>query len=469
MPPKRTSTSAAPAMTQDAIRKLVANSVTVALEAQAATMTNIENLNRNTRPRETPVAKRQNYKEFISCQPFYFNGLSVYSKIDLRLDYHQLRVRDEDIPKTAFRTRLPRGGIENDQFDEMSELRQQVILSQSSDRWMWTANGSRQFSVASVKKIIDNNICSGGDNSTRWIRCVPNKINIHAWKVMTGSLATRFDISRREDKIEESTEVFMEQMELVGEMKKRVVSSPNQSTSDIEDAFSSNFSDYIPVSLDYVSASSRKTFSESSNNSSALVLIASPTLSLFHDDPYMKVMHAYYAKESPIPSPVIVPPSSMLSPIFNPQEFFLPEELLPLKKRGRDRSSSSTSALPQEFNIGESSRKKSLKCHKDQIEQILNHLDELSLDSIENIEYNIKGLGKGRVIIQQDFDKLETELQEARAQVAKLQRMQLGQVNKIVLARFRIADLEQIIKEIQPHHQADKESLLDAIYELKIN
>ncbi|GJR59789.1 hypothetical protein Tco_0391252 [Tanacetum coccineum] len=48
MPPKRTSTSEAPAMTQTAIRKLVADSVTAALEAQAATMANASNPNRNT-------------------------------------------------------------------------------------------------------------------------------------------------------------------------------------------------------------------------------------------------------------------------------------------------------------------------------------------------------------------------------------------------------------------------------------
>ncbi|GJZ10888.1 hypothetical protein Tco_0545647 [Tanacetum coccineum] len=136
------------------------------------------------------------------------------------------------------------------------------------------------------------------------------------------------------------------------------MSSPSHPTSNIEDAFSSNFPDYILASPEYVPVSLGKTYSSSSNNSFGVVPIASPTLSLFHDDPYMKVMHAYYAKESPIPPPTIVYPSSMLSPMFNPQEFFLPEELLPIKKRGRYRSSSSTSALPQEFEIGESSQKK---------------------------------------------------------------------------------------------------------------
>ncbi|GJV78348.1 hypothetical protein Tco_1509932 [Tanacetum coccineum] len=154
-----------------------------------------------------------------------------------------------------------------------------------------------------------------------------------------------------------------------------MMSSPNHPTSNIEDAFSSNFPDFIPASLDYVPASPGKTYS-SSSNSFGVVPIVSPTLSLFHDDPYMK---------------------GLLSP------------------KKHNRSSSSTSALPQEFEMGESSRKTSLEHHEEKIEEILNHLDELSLDRIEYMEDKIEGLRKGRVIIQQEFDNLEVELQQARA------------------------------------------------------
>ncbi|GKD97095.1 hypothetical protein Tco_1380992 [Tanacetum coccineum] len=59
MAPKRTSTSAVPAMTQAAIKKLVVDSVAAALEAQAATMANDDNTNRNTEPRETHVQENE--------------------------------------------------------------------------------------------------------------------------------------------------------------------------------------------------------------------------------------------------------------------------------------------------------------------------------------------------------------------------------------------------------------------------
>ncbi|GKF66667.1 hypothetical protein Tco_0193184 [Tanacetum coccineum] len=126
------------------------------------------------------------------------------------------------------------------------------------------------------------------------------------------------------------------------------MSSPDHPTSDIEDAFSSNFPDYIPASPDYVPVSPGKTYSS--------------------------------------------------------YELFSP------KKQGHNQSSSSTSALPQEFEMGESSRKTSLERHEEQIEEILNHLDKLTLNRIEHIKDKIEGLGKGRVIIQQDFDNLEAEL-----------------------------------------------------------
>ncbi|GJU02507.1 hypothetical protein Tco_1112845 [Tanacetum coccineum] len=54
MAPKRTPTSATPAMYQAAIRKLVADT--------------------NTGQREAPVARKCSYKEFMSCQPFNFKG-----------------------------------------------------------------------------------------------------------------------------------------------------------------------------------------------------------------------------------------------------------------------------------------------------------------------------------------------------------------------------------------------------------
>nr|GEY97817.1 putative reverse transcriptase domain-containing protein [Tanacetum cinerariifolium] len=75
MAPKRTSISTVPAMTQAAIGKLVADSIVIALETQAANMVKADNTNRNTEPREALVARKCSYKEFMSCQPFNFKDI----------------------------------------------------------------------------------------------------------------------------------------------------------------------------------------------------------------------------------------------------------------------------------------------------------------------------------------------------------------------------------------------------------
>nr|GEV51527.1 putative reverse transcriptase domain, ribonuclease H-like domain, retroviral aspartyl protease [Tanacetum cinerariifolium] len=59
-------------MNEAAIRKLVYDSVVA--EAQAATMENNDNTNRNTQQSGNLVARKCSYKEFMSCQPFNFKG-----------------------------------------------------------------------------------------------------------------------------------------------------------------------------------------------------------------------------------------------------------------------------------------------------------------------------------------------------------------------------------------------------------
>ncbi|GJT75529.1 hypothetical protein Tco_1042254 [Tanacetum coccineum] len=245
----------------------------------------------------------------------------------------------------------------------------------------------------------------------------------------------------------------------------------------VEDAFSlTNTPDYTLASLDYSSASPGNTSPDPSNDLSKY-LLASLAISPFHDDPYMKVMQAYNATsnelpiplpQAPIAPPTVLPPSPVL-PLFDPQDFFLPEEILPPQKRARFLSPSSTdfSTPPQVFEIGESSHKTHLERHEEQIETILNHLDELPLERIEHMEDKIKGLGNGRVIIQRDFDQLETELQEARTQISEFQREQIRHDDEIVLARVRTSTLEILIEDIQVRHRSDMKNLLNKIHKLK--
>ncbi|GJS54821.1 RNA-directed DNA polymerase, eukaryota, reverse transcriptase zinc-binding domain protein [Tanacetum coccineum] len=93
--------------------------------------------------------------------------------------------------------RHPRGGLELTQVEELAKVINPVVLTQSPDSWSWTLNNSGGYTVASSRNMIDSRLLPKGDLKTRWIRYVPNKVNTFAWKVMTNSLPTRFNISRR--------------------------------------------------------------------------------------------------------------------------------------------------------------------------------------------------------------------------------------------------------------------------------
>nr|GEU89305.1 RNA-directed DNA polymerase, eukaryota, reverse transcriptase zinc-binding domain protein [Tanacetum cinerariifolium] len=71
-----------------------------------------------------------------------------------------------------------RGGVEHVQFNELSDMLQSVSLMPYSDRWVWSLEGSGEFSVASIRKIIDDNRLSTVDTRTLWIKCVPIKVNV---------------------------------------------------------------------------------------------------------------------------------------------------------------------------------------------------------------------------------------------------------------------------------------------------
>ncbi|GJR05693.1 hypothetical protein Tco_0528677 [Tanacetum coccineum] len=90
-----------------------------------------------------------------------------------------------------------------------------------------------------------------------------------------------------------------------------MMSSPNHSTSDLEDAFSSmNILNYTSVSSDYFPASSGSISFNSSENSNIIPSVISP----LYNNPYLKNVQAFYAKELHISSPDPITPPAILTP-----------------------------------------------------------------------------------------------------------------------------------------------------------
>nr|GEX20477.1 nucleotide-binding alpha-beta plait domain-containing protein [Tanacetum cinerariifolium] len=93
--------------------------------------------------------------------------------------------------------RPPRGGVEIQQFEHMKDKVEGCILADMMDRWFWALEGSGEFTVTSVRKMIDDFMLPEVSSKTRWIKAVLIKVNVHAWKVKLDGLPTRLNISCR--------------------------------------------------------------------------------------------------------------------------------------------------------------------------------------------------------------------------------------------------------------------------------
>ncbi|GJZ60271.1 hypothetical protein Tco_0616087 [Tanacetum coccineum] len=94
--------------------------------------------------------------------------------------------------------RNPRSGVEEFQLDNLSRLVSTITLSSAVDRYVWSLENSGEFSVKSIRQVIDANCFPVIHSATRWVKSVPLKVNIMAWKIKMDGLPTRMNISRRD-------------------------------------------------------------------------------------------------------------------------------------------------------------------------------------------------------------------------------------------------------------------------------
>nr|GEX95054.1 hypothetical protein [Tanacetum cinerariifolium] len=83
--------------------------------------------------------------------------------------------------------RPPRCGVEWNQLDELIQVTRDVV--HSADGWNWELD-TTGYLVASARIHIDEHTLNGTFTSTRWLRCIPIKVNVFIWRLRLDKLLT---------------------------------------------------------------------------------------------------------------------------------------------------------------------------------------------------------------------------------------------------------------------------------------
>nr|GEX38387.1 RNA-directed DNA polymerase, eukaryota [Tanacetum cinerariifolium] len=103
-------------------------------------------------------------------------------------DFMNLKLGNREMVK-FWLDRWFEGGILKDLFPRMFAL--------ENMKEVWNLESSGEFSMASIRRIIDEMCFLNIGDTTRWVKYVPIKVNILAWKIRCDVLPTRMNLSRR--------------------------------------------------------------------------------------------------------------------------------------------------------------------------------------------------------------------------------------------------------------------------------
>nr|GEV26894.1 RNA-directed DNA polymerase, eukaryota [Tanacetum cinerariifolium] len=88
-------------------------------------------------------------------------------------------------------------GFERQQWDDLNSVSGSLTLSASKDRWIYDLNGDGVFRVKEVRTILEDIFLPSAADAKRWVKYIPIKINVFAWRARFDRLPTRSNLVRR--------------------------------------------------------------------------------------------------------------------------------------------------------------------------------------------------------------------------------------------------------------------------------
>nr|GEY45457.1 hypothetical protein [Tanacetum cinerariifolium] len=72
-----------------------------------------------------------------------------------------------------------------------------VVLSNMGDRRFWDLNGDGCFCAKDVRRMLEDTLLPKFDVPSRWVKHIPIKVNVLAWKISMDRLPTRVNLHQR--------------------------------------------------------------------------------------------------------------------------------------------------------------------------------------------------------------------------------------------------------------------------------